>query len=241
MALADREQHYAHMTLSGQADGILLFTFYLPFETDGSKPFLAQLPPLVDSCEAIPMEGINKVMIDNCAAARTAVNHLLDFGHSRIAAVMGPSGTPSTLQRFKGYKLALIETGLDIDDSLIMRGDYGMDPGSSAMEKLLKLRQRPTAVFCFSDDIAIGAMSVLREYGFNIPQDISVMGFDDIRYANLMSPALTTIHQPLEDIGKACTQLLLQQLAAKLTEATYIELPYTLIVRQSTGAVPTVQ
>jgi LacI family transcriptional regulator, repressor for deo operon, udp, cdd, tsx, nupC, and nupG len=216
----------------------LLFTYHLPFETDDSKPLMAQLPPLVNSCEAIPIDGINKVMIDNTAAAKTAVNHLLDFGHTRIAAVMGPSDTPSTLERLKGYKLALIEAGIDIDDSLIMRGDYGLDSGSSAMEKLLKLKQRPTAVFCFSDDMAIGAMSVLREYGFNIPQDISVMGFDDIRYAKLMSPALTTIHQPLEDIGKACTQLLLQQLAGKLSEATYIELPYTLMVRQSTGPVP---
>lgn len=238
-SLPERERHYAHMTQSGQADGILLFTFHMPFETDNSQPLMAQLPPLVNSCEAIPMEGINKVMIDNCAAAKTAVNHLLDLGHTRIAAVLGPSDTPSTLERLKGYKLALIEAGLDIDDSLIMRGDYGLDSGSSAMEKLLKLRKRPTAVFCFSDDMAIGAMSVLREYGFNIPQDISVMGFDDIRYAKLMSPALTTIHQPLEDIGKACTQLLLQQLAGKLTEATYIELPYTLMVRQSTGPVPT--
>jgi LacI family transcriptional regulator, repressor for deo operon, udp, cdd, tsx, nupC, and nupG len=237
-SLLEREQHYAHMTQSGQADGILLFTYHLPFETDDSKPLMAQLPPLVNSCEAIPIDGINKVMIDNTAAAKTAVNHLLDFGHTRIAAVMGPSDTPSTLERLKGYKLALIEAGIDIDDSLIMRGDYGLDSGSSAMEKLLKLKQRPTAVFCFSDDMAIGAMSVLREYGFNIPQDISVMGFDDIRYAKLMSPALTTIHQPLEDIGKACTQLLLQQLAGKLSEATYIELPYTLMVRQSTGPVP---
>jgi LacI family transcriptional regulator, repressor for deo operon, udp, cdd, tsx, nupC, and nupG len=237
-SLLEREQHYAHMTQSGQADGILLFTYHLPFETNDSKPLMAQLPPLVNSCEAIPIDGINKVMIDNTAAAKTAVNHLLDFGHTRIAAVMGPSDTPSTLERLKGYKLALIEAGIDIDDSLIMRGDYGLDSGSSAMEKLLKLKQRPTAVFCFSDDMAIGAMSVLREYGFNIPQDISVMGFDDIRYAKLMSPALTTIHQPLEDIGKACTQLLLQQLAGKLSEATYIELPYTLMVRQSTGPVP---
>ena len=239
--LVEREQHYAHMTQSGQADGILLFTFHLPFEIDENLALLAQLPPLVNSCEAIPLEGINKVMIDNTAAARTAVNHLLDFGHTRIAAVMGPADTPSTLERLKGYKLALVEAGLDIDDSLIMRGDYGLDSGSSAMEKLLKLRQRPTAVFCFSDDMAIGAMSVLREYGFNIPQDISVMGFDDIRYAKLMTPALTTIRQPLEDIGKACTQLLLQQLAGKLTQASYIELPYTLIVRQSTGPVPSLQ
>jgi LacI family repressor for deo operon, udp, cdd, tsx, nupC, and nupG len=234
-----RERHYGEMVRSGQAEGILLFTYRLPFAVNENLPLKQQLPPLVNSCEAIPLEGICKVMIDNVQGAKTAVKHLLDLGHTRIAAVMGPDDTPSTLERLKGYQLALKEAGIEIDEQLVMRGDYGLDSGIGAMEKLLKLRQRPTAVFCFSDDMAIGAMSSLQENGFKIPRDISIIGFDDIRYARLMSPALTTIHQPLEDIGKACMKLLLQQLNGRPADTDYMELPYTLVVRQSTGPVPT--
>jgi LacI family repressor for deo operon, udp, cdd, tsx, nupC, and nupG len=236
--LAERERHYADMTQSGQADGMLFFSFRLPFNIKDNKALSEQLPPMVNSCEEIPLEGICKVMIDNVAGAKAAVNHLLELGHTKIAAVMGPLDTPSTLERLKGYKLALIEAGLDIDDNLIISGNYRTEAGISAMDKLLKLRQRPSAVFCFSDDMAIGAMSALQENGFKIPDDISVIGFDDIRYASLMSPALTTIHQPLEDIGKACMKSLLQQLNGQPAESNYTELPFTLIVRQSTGPAP---
>tara|TARA_R100000687_G_scaffold7370_3_gene6782 strand:- start:109319 stop:110338 length:1020 start_codon:yes stop_codon:yes gene_type:complete len=236
--LAEREKHYANMAQSGQADGVLLFTFHMPFNLTKNLPAAKQLPPIVNSCESIPIDGISKVMIDNTAGARTAVEHLLSLGHKRIAAVMGPRDTPSTLERLKGYYSALKEAGIEVDEQLVIRGDYGVDSGMGAMEQLLKLRRRPTAVFCFSDDMAIGAMSVLQENGFHIPQDISIMGFDDIRYARLMTPALTTIHQPLEEIGKACIELLLEQLDGKTDEPRYVELPFSLVVRQSTGPAP---
>lgn len=237
--LPEREKHYANMAQSGQADGVLLFTFHMPFNLNENQPAAKQLPPIVNSCESIPIEGISKVMIDNIAGARTAVEHLLSLGHKRIAAVMGPRDTPSTLERLEGYQAALNDAGIKIDEQLVIRGDYGLDSGIGAMEQLLKLRLRPTAVFCFSDDMAIGAMSVLQENGFRIPQDISIMGFDDIRYARLMTPALTTIHQPLEEIGKACIELLLEQLDGKSEPGRYIELPFKLMVRQSTGPAPT--
>lgn len=236
--LEERERHYANMTQSGQADGILLFSSRLPFAAKDDVVLTQQLPPLVNSCENIAIEGISKVMIDNVAGAKAAVEHLLDLGHTRIAAIMGPLDTPSTLERLKGYKLALSKAGLEINDSLLISGNYRTEAGMSAMETLLKLRQRPSAVFCFSDDMAIGAMSILQANGYRIPEDMSVIGFDDIRYAALMTPALTTIHQPLEDIGKACMKLLLEQLSGANKEPQYIELPFSLVVRQSTGPAP---
>lgn len=236
--LEERERHYADMTQSGQADGILLFSFRLPFAIQDGIPLAQQLPPLVNSCEDIALDGISKVMIDNIAGAKTAVKHLLDLGHTRIAAIMGPLDTPSTLERLQGYKQALLEAGLEIDESLMISGNYSTEVGISAMGKLLKLRQRPSAVFCFSDDMAIGAMSILQANGFRIPQDMSVIGFDDIRYAALMTPALTTIRQPLEDIGKACMKLLLEQLSGNNKEPQFMQLPFSLVVRQSTGPAP---
>ncbi len=234
----EREQHYADMVSSGQADGILIFTPNLPFTLPEGKLATEQLPPLVNSCEEIDNEDIYKVLIDNKAGGKAAVQHLLDLGHTCIAAVMGPKDTPSTLERLAGYKQALTEANIEINKNLIIRGDYRTVSGIEAMEKLLRLRHRPTAVFCFSDDMAIGAMNALREYDYRIPEDISVIGFDDISYAELMYPKLTTIRQPLEDIGRNCMQLLVEQLKGNRPEQKVIRLPFELVVRQSTGPVP---
>lgn len=236
--IEERENYYADMVTSGQADGILLFTPRLPFTFTSEKPISEQLPPLVNSCEIIDSDDIYKVTIDNQAGAKAAVQHLLDLGHTCIAAVMGPKDTPSTLDRLAGYKQALTDANIEINKNLIIRGDYRTVSGIQAMEKLLRLRQRPTAVFCFSDDMAIGAMNALREYDYRIPEDISVIGFDDITYAELMYPKLTTIRQPLEDIGRNCMQVLLEQLKGNKPEQKVIELPFELVVRQSTGPVP---
>lgn len=232
-----REAHYGDMVTSGQADGILVFTPRFPFTVDTSKAISEQLPPMVNSCEDIDSDEVYKVMIDNKAGAMAAVNHLLSLGHVKIAAVKGPDFTPSTELRLKGYKLALQNAGISINEKYIITGDYGPESGIKAMEKLLKLRDRPTAVFCFSDDMAIGAMCTLRENKYRIPEDMSVIGFDDITYAKLVSPKLTTIHQPLEEIGRTCMRMLLEQLKGKKPAQRCIELDFALIVRQSTGPV----
>lgn len=234
----EREDYYAGMVTSGQADGILLFTPRLPFAINKEQTLSEQLPPLVNSCESIDNDEIYKVLIDNQAGAKAAVQHLLDLGHTCIAAVMGPKDTPSSLDRLAGYKQALKSANIEINKNLIIRGDYRTGSGIQAMEKLLRLRQRPTGVFCFSDDMAIGAINALREYDFRVPEDISVIGFDDITYAALMYPKLTTIRQPLEDIGRNCMQLLLEQLKGNKPAQRVIELPFELVVRQSTGPAP---
>ena len=141
--IIERESYYADMVLSGQADGILLFTYRLPFEIDEEKPILEQLPPLVNSCEEIDSDEIYKVVIDNSLGAKKAVDYLLQLGHTKIAAVKGPSVTPSTTDRLKGYKQALTEAGIEVNDKLIITGNYGPESGFDAMEKLLKIK-RPT-------------------------------------------------------------------------------------------------
>ena len=145
--------------------------------------------------------------------------------------------TPSTTDRLKGYKQALTEAGIKVNDKFIITGNYGPESGFHAMEKLLKLKDRPTAVFCFSDEMAIGAINALREYDFSVPEDMSVVGFDDIYYASLFSPKLTTIRQPLELIGEKCMQMLLELLNSNKPANKRIELPTELVVRNSTGPV----
>lgn len=237
--MPSRESYYGDMVTSGQADGILVFTPRIPFTVDPNRPISEQLPPMVNSCEDIDCEDVYKVVIDNKAGAMAAVNHLLSLGHVKIAAVKGPSLTPSTEMRLKGYKQAIENANIPIQDKYIITGDYGPDSGIRAMEKLLKLRDRPTAVFCFSDDMAIGAMSTLREYEYRIPEDMSIIGFDDITYAKLVSPKLTTIHQPLDELGKTSMRMLLELLKGKKPENKVVQLDFKLIVRQSTGPVRT--
>ncbi|MGQ8365561.1 LacI family DNA-binding transcriptional regulator [Glaciecola sp. 1036] len=228
----ERERHYGEMVLSGQADGILVFTPRLPFELGN----LTKLPAIVNSCEEIDHADVCKVTIDNEAGAITAVEHLISLGHTKIAAIKGPSLTPSTRDRLAGYKKALQKADIPIDEKYIITGDYGVESGIAAMEKLLKLKSRPTAVFCFSDDMAIGAMNTLRENEYNIPQDMSIIGFDDISYASLMSPKLTTIKQPLEALGRQCMKTLLKLMKGQQPEQKVMQLPFELVVRQSTAA-----
>lgn len=237
----EREKYYADMVSSGQADGMLLFSPQIPYKTCNSMSIYDQIPPLVNSCEVVMNDEIYKVAINNYEGAKAAVNHLLSLGHTEIAAVMGPMDSPSAMDRYEGYKSALKDANIALNESFVISGKYKTDSGIDAMEKLLKLKKRPTAVFCFSDDMAIGAMNALREYGYDIPEDISVMGFDDISYAALIHPKLTTIKQPLEAIGSKCMELLLCQLNGEYPEQRLYELPFELIIRDSTAPPPKVR
>ncbi|MDU0355501.1 LacI family DNA-binding transcriptional regulator [Paraglaciecola aquimarina] len=232
------ERHYADMVTHGQADGILLFGSRLPFKVNCDQPLRQQLPPLVNGNEGIDSDEIVKVAVDNVAAAKAAVNYLVSMGHRRIAAITGPKNIPSSNKRVRGYYEALEDAGIERDDRLLVVGRYDVKSGVDCAEKLLQINERPTAVFCFNDDMAIGAMQHFQQQGLKIPDDISVMGFDDINYAEYVSPSLSTVHQPLQEIGEACINLLLKQLRGEEVPAGSRYLPYTLMIRNSTGVVP---
>jgi LacI family repressor for deo operon, udp, cdd, tsx, nupC, and nupG len=167
-----------------------------------------------------------------------AVNHLTALGHKRIAAVTGPMDVPSSTERLRGYRDALESAGLNFDPALVVQAGYDAITGMEAGRQLLLRKERPTAIFCFDDDTAIGVMKLYQQQGFLIPQDVSIMGFDDIHYAEFVTPALTTVHQPLEEIGKTCINLLLQQLAGKTVVPGRQFLPFELMIRGSTGPAP---
>jgi LacI family repressor for deo operon, udp, cdd, tsx, nupC, and nupG len=236
--LEERERHYAQLVEQGQADGILLFGARLPFDVDESRPLSEQLPPIVNGNERIDSDQLVQVSVDNVAAAKMAVNHLTALGHKRIAAVTGPMDVPSSTERLRGYRDALESAGLNFDPALVVQAGYDAITGMEAGRQLLLRKERPTAIFCFDDDTAIGVMKLYQQQGFLIPQDVSIMGFDDIHYAEFVTPALTTVHQPLEEIGKTCINLLLQQLAGKTVVPGRQFLPFELMIRGSTGPAP---
>lgn len=236
--LEERERHYAELVGQGQADGILLFGARIPFDIDKTRPLLDQIPPMVNGNERIDSDEIVQVAVDNVSAAKAAVEHLLELGHRRIAAVTGPEDIPSSNERLAGYKLALESAGIEPDEQLVVKATYDVESGMDAAHKLLLLKKRPTAVFCFNDDMAIGVMKLLQKQGFSVPEDVSVMGFDDIHYAEFVTPSLTTVRQPLEEIGKACINILIKQLKGLDVPVGRQFLPFTLVVRDSTGPVP---
>lgn len=229
-------KHYAGMVDSRQADGIILCSQVMPFELDSNQTPI-NLPPLVNANENTKVHGVHKVMLDNKGASIIGMEHLFSLGHKRIACITGPQNTSTSLERLSGYKQALEQAGIEIDENLIELGAYDIESGVIATKRLLLQKNRPTAIFCFNDEMAIGAISLLKDTGFKIPEDISVMGFDDIRFAQYVSPSLTTLRQPVEEIGKASVKMLLDLIENKATEEDFIAFPVELVIRNSTGPV----
>jgi len=232
--LRERELAYGEMIRTKQADGIIFFSYRIPFELnegDSSK----DLPPIVNSCEPVAMDNVPLVTINNRLAGEEATQHLLDLGHKKIAVITGDPATPSTKDRMEGYRYALKKAGLSPRDDYVQEGLYGIEQGEECTKQLLLLKDRPTAIFCFSDEIALGCLSSLKKSGFDVPNDISVMGFDDIRFAKYFSPSLTTIAQPVEKIGETCINLLVNLINKKPIHEHKIILEHELIVRDSTA------
>ena len=180
-------------------------------------------PPTVDS--------------DSAGGARVATRHLIDLGHRRIAHIRGRAGLASAQLREVGYRESLIAAGIPFDTDLIRDGGYQADLTSQGARELLTLPDRPTAVFAANDKSALGVMSVARELGLRVPEDLSIVGFDDIPEAASAAPPLTTMAQPLHDLGARALTMLIQLLEGKEV-VSHVELPATLIVRASTGPAP---
>jgi len=224
-----REREFAAMTQSMQADGIILMSHRVPFDSEMKK-----LPPIVSGCEITGRENIPGVAIDDVRAAMDATNHLIAYGHRDIAVITGDMNTTSSRDRLEGFRGAMSQSGLECNEELIVYSSYSMKSGEAAAESLLLKKNRPTAIFCFSDDIALGCMYTLRQHGFVVPDDISVMGFDNIPVAKYFSPPLTTIAQPTDEIGTLCATILLDLLDGKEPAKLRNLLPHELVVREST-------
>lgn len=232
----DREDYYVRLVETRQADGVIQLHPRLPKAARGATAPLDI--PLVNACEYIEDAPCPRVGIDNAAAAREMTKYLLDLGHRRIGVVLGPDSSPLTSERLRGYKLALRAAKIASDGALITQGDFTMSSGHVAAEKLFQTKQPPTAIFCFNDEMALGAIRFLKSTGRSVPQDVSVVGFDDIEFASFCDPPLTTIEQPTREIGNKAMSLLFDLLNGARSEPSMHTLPIKLIVRDSAAAPP---
>jgi len=221
---------YAGYMRQRHVDGTILLT------AEGIENFVAKDAgiPVVMACEYLAKSPCPTVRIDNVRAAEDAVNHLLEFGHKRIAYINGPASSPLSKDRLKGYRRALKSAGISVENELLTRGDYSPGSGYLCAHQLLALDHPPTAIFTASDPMAIGVMRAASERRYKIPEQLSLVGFDDIRFAEFMTPGLTTVHQPRELIGSTAMELLLQLLDGTTPQHDTV-LQHELVIRESTA------
>ncbi len=232
----DREVSLLDRLMHGTTDGAMLI---LPEESPDELAALHDhgyrfviADPLKQLDERVPT-----VSAAHSLGASEAVEHLLSLGHRRIAAITGPRGWIATEERLRGYRGALAAAGVMPSPELVVESDFHAEGGVAAALSLLDLPDPPTAIFAFNDMLAIGVMQAARERGVRIPEDLSVVGFDDTFEASIVTPALTTVRQPLAEMGRMAVNLLVRQLQNQRIEALHVQLETKLIVRNSTAPV----
>ncbi|GAA0734546.1 LacI family DNA-binding transcriptional regulator [Sphingomonas japonica] len=228
----DVEDRYAEMLSRHEVDGLIFLGHRLP----GSlAPLLARqgsFAPIVNGCEYSPGIGVPSVHIDNAAASADAVEHLVALGHREIGVITGPAISPISRDRLAGARRAA--AGHALEDRLHVRvGDYSARSAYDATDELL--RHGATAIFCFNDEMAVGAMAAVSAAGLDCPGDLSVVGFDDLPLARYFHPPLTTIAQPKGMIGRRTVELLVAILSGTENSVRQVTLRHELVVRGSTG------
>jgi LacI family transcriptional regulator len=230
----DREVTLLDRLMHGLTDGALVV---LPEESsdelarllDGGYHFVVVDPRL-------PLdERIPSVSAAHASGASQAMRHLIGLGHGRIAAITGPRGWVATEDRRSGYHAALAAADILPDPELEIESNFEISGGAQATDRLLGLAEPPTAIFAFNDNLAIGAIQAARAHGVRVPEDLSIVGFDDSENATIVSPKLTTVRQPLAEMGRTAVSLLTRLLDRQRFETLHIELATRLVVRESTA------
>ena len=230
----DKEIRVINTLLEKQVDGLLFMGGAVTEEHQ--QAFRTANIPIVLCATSDESGEMPSVDIDHETAAYDAVQSLIEQGHRRIAMISGTLEDPSNgFARFSGYKKALAEAGLAYDDTLVRIGNYRYESGSDAMRYFLELANRPSAVFSATDEMAIGAIHAIQDKGLQVPADISVISVDNSRMASMVRPLLTTVAQPMYDIGAVSMRLLTKLMKKENVEQAQVILPHELIVRESVG------
>ncbi len=228
----ERELEYFDMLRAGHADGMILMTGKLPANhvlmRDGGRPIVVALELIKDA-------PLSHVQIDNVEASKTAVRHLIELGHKKIAHLSGPVPEPMSVLRREGYRLAMTEAGLDIPLGYEPIGDFSLRGGQEKCRELYSHETPPTAVFAANDEMAFGLINELRHLELRVPEDVSVVGFDDIFLSEAFHPSLTTISQPRVEIGERAMTVLLDVMAGRRREPKTFVMNAELKIRGSTA------
>lgn len=227
----ERERRYCRMARLTDSDGVLVIT---PRSSDRELLDVVghKLPlVLIDAYPELPSTPC--VRSTNWHGAREATNYLIELGHRRIAFIAGRRGDHITEAREHGYRSALIDSGIAFDPALVRDGDYGRISGYRAADELLAMEPRPTAIFACADQMATGAMEAAHVRGLRVPDDLSIIGFDDLPSMMTLHPPITTVRQPLYQMGRMAAQMVSALASGQELVSRQIELPTRLIIRES--------
>jgi LacI family transcriptional regulator len=225
----DDERRCVEHLLARRVEGIILVTSCLP---DAELVRLTRQVPIVLTGRSIEAERSYSMDADSTPGARLATEYLIGQGHRKIAFIAGPADHPDSLQRLNGYKAALAAARITYQPKLVVAGDYSDGGGYQAMTRLLDSKAEFTSVFAANDQSAYGAMLALHRRGLRIPQDVSIVGFDDLPTSSFIIPPLTTVHRSINELGEAAAEAMIDLLdgrgpVSKLSTAT-------LAIREST-------
>jgi LacI family transcriptional regulator len=229
-----KESFYVSAIANGLTEGLLLVaplvpTTYLDALREQNLPYV-----LIDQTDTT--QNSNVVEATNCQGAYEATRYLSQLGHTQIAFITGSLAVRSAVDRLQGYKAALLDCDIPVRQELIIEGDYQQQTGYEITKSLLQsVNPPPTAIFASNDLSAFGAMDAARECGFRIPDDISIIGFDDVPQASFVYPKLTTVRQPLEQMGEVAVKMLLDQIKDPSRPPQRVALATQLIIRDSCG------
>ena len=229
----EKEAEYVARLSHGMVDGLLivlptLLPEYVAQLRAQRYPFV-----LIDHDSEAP--GCNVINAANRAGTRAGITYLVELGHRRIGFISGRPDVGATHERFAGYQDALLEAGLPLDDGIVVEGDFLEARGHAAAAELLSLGKPPTAIFASSDVAALGVLAAARDAGLQVPRDLSVLGFDDIVEASYLGAALSTVRQPLREMGRMAVQRLMSLLADPLQPAVRTVMDTELVIRQTTA------
>ncbi|WP_247041305.1 LacI family DNA-binding transcriptional regulator [Arthrobacter rhizosphaerae] len=194
---------------------------------------------VIDPFNPPPAEVVS-VGATNWAGGKEATSHLLELGHRRIAYLGGPDGVECNQARLHGYLAAMRANGVTVDSRYIIQGSFSSEHGVEGLKTLLRLQQRPTAIFAANDSIALGVLAEARRQGVRVPEDLSLVGFDGTSQAEESVPALTSVAQPLQEMGRAALRFILSQTRGELLDSPRVELATHLVIRESTAPVQAV-
>jgi LacI family transcriptional regulator len=229
----DKEVFYTNVLAERRVDGILFVAAGI--STEQIRDLQARRMPVVVVDREIPDVAVDSVLTDNARGGKLATRYLMDLGHRCIGCIVGPSDVTPSAERVTGYRQALDESGIPVDDALIVKGDFQYEGGYQAARQLLTIDDPPTAIFACNDLMAVGAISAAAEMGRRIPADISVVGFDDVRLASFANPPLTTVAQPKYEMGVIAATMLLERMHEPEVPPRRRMLDASLLVRRSTA------
>ncbi|MED4599309.1 LacI family DNA-binding transcriptional regulator [Paenibacillus validus] len=229
---ADREASYFTLLQKKRVDGVIILSGFEDQQTI-TRNLVKPNMPVALIARDIPTISINSVSIDDFVGGYEAAKHLIGLGHRRMGLIV--ENIRCAKERVRGFNQALEEHDLQLDESLVLLGEATVPNGKKLALQLLSGDEPPTAIFATNDLLAIGTIQAANEHGLKVPQDVSVIGFDNTMLATITDPPLTTIAQPMEQMGRQIVDLLVQELKGDVTHKQRIVLLPELVVRKSTG------